>query len=689
MSTSAQSVTAVQPGVLMPAVVEVFEQAGDVLKPPPSLTVKDWAEANRVIATESGAYAGKYRVKVAPYQAAMMNAVHIPGVEEIVFFTAAQIGKSTCMENIQGYFMHADPSSIICMWPTEKVAKEWSIDTLDPLLRETPALAAMFEDGSRKRANGTFFKKFPGGWLSIIGANAAANLRRRRARIVFVDEVDGIDDSAAGSGNKKEGDPIEIVASRSETFWNRLRVLASTCTIKGESRIEARYKISNRQKYWVPCPHCSAFAGKPDGFQLLKRANIDSSGAYRCEHCAALIEEREKPWMLEYGEWRADRPEITKIQGFWINKLYSPFVTWAQLNEKFHKASAQRHENPELLKAVVTLDLAETWEVRDEDLDKEGLVKRCEDYPPPALPDGVIVVTAGLDVQEDRILCEVVGWGKGFPNPESWSIDWHQFNGDTAKPEIWQQVDEYLAQEYLHARGIHLEIAAKFIDAGYHANEVYGFTKPRWKDRIFASRGSGNFNHVPLGRMNRNNKMKAPMYPVGVSQIKLSVYRWLKVQAPGPGYMHFSHRHNDADYFQQLTSETLQKDYKNGFPVKYWYKQPGARNEALDCRVYAYAALLSLSENPGKMLERQREMLLEEARKLAEARRKKIDPNQMALALPALEEAPAVQTSAPATKPEPQASAEEYKAAEQLDAKQETRPEPAPPKIVVRRGGWV
>ncbi len=701
--------------MIPPGVVEVYEEAADVLKPPPNLSICDWAEAKRIIATESGAFSGRYRSSIAPYQRGMMDAVHIPGVEEIVYFTAAQMGKSLCMENIGGYFMEADPSSIIWMWPTEKVAKEWSIDTLDPLIRETPALAELFLNGSRKSANGALFKKFPGGWISIIGANAAANLRRRRARILVGDEIDAMDLSAEG-----EGTPIEIVASRSETFWNRLRVLASTCTIKNESLIEARYEISNKQKYFVPCPHCSEAAGELDGFQVLNFRNLvfdreppHSATVYPCEHCGAALTESDKiSFMLPNGVWTAEQPHIVNVQGFWINKLYSPFVTWAQMVAKFLKAERVKREDTEPMKVFVNLDLAQTWEERDEDIDKEGLAKRCESYPPPAIPDGVIVLTAGCDVQEDRILCEVVGWGRGFPNPESWSVDWRQFDGDTAKPEVWAKLDEFLATEFLHARGVRLEIAGTFVDSGFHANEVYGFTKPRWRRRIFASKGSSDFKHVPLGRMNRSNKQRAPLYIVGVSQIKLSVYRWLKVQSAGPGYMHFSHAHNDADYFNQLTCEVLKKDYKNGFPVKYWEKPNGARNEALDCRVLAYGALLSLSEKDvGKMIERLRESLMEQARKLAEQRRAKVDPNQLALLDIGKEmaeqekknevAAKIVEVIAPAIGQdveqmkaavvEPGLGKNEYKVAAKLDEekKPELEPPPATPKIRVRRGGWL
>jgi phage terminase large subunit GpA-like protein len=694
------------------AVLDVFLQASGVLKPPPKLTVSQWAERERVLSTESSAFGGRYRIDLAPYQRGMMDAVNQPGVEEIVYMTSAQVGKSICLENIFGYFVDNDPCPVIYMWPSLEGAKEWVLDTLDPFIRDTEVLAHKFADGARKSANKTLFKKFPGGHLSVIGANSPAGLRRRRARIIFGEEIDGYPASAG-----EEGDPLSIVQKRQITFWNALRILASTCTIKGESRIEAKYEDSNKQRFWVPCLHC-------EEFQVLKWKRVvypkneeptEENTFYACEHCGAAIAEFEKREMLARGEWRADRPEITKVLGFWINELYSPFSTWAKMAQQFRNALEHR-ENPELLKAFVTLSLAETWEDKDEQLDKEALRRRVEDYPPPALPDGVIVLTASCDVQEDRIQIEVVGWGKAF---ESWSVDWKMIEGDTSKPEVWARLDEYLQTRFLHARGVRLEIAATFIDSGYHANEVYAFTKGKGDRRIYASKGMQNFFHAPLGKWNRNNRARVKMYPVGVSQIKKLIYAWLKIGEHGAGFMHFSREKNDADYFNQLTCEQLKKKYVKGFPVLFWEKPAGARNEALDCRVYAYAALLSLSENPAAMLDRLRKELLERARLLAEERRARTDPNQLSLLEQAAdlppdpEESPArvpeavppvegfdsqqidalIKNAREERQPDPvpaplEPTAEEYKLAEKDDS-QKNAENLTRRKIKVRRSGWL
>jgi phage terminase large subunit GpA-like protein len=614
-------------------VLAVFREAGATFKPPSKLTVSEWAEQKRILSSESSSTVGRYRCSIAPYQRAMMDAVHVPGVEEIVYFTGAQLGKSLCEENIGGYFMSEDPSPIIWMWPTLEVAKEWAVDTLEPLIRDTPALAELISAGSRKSGNRTAFKAFPGGWLAVIGANSPSGLRRRRARVVIADEIDGYEASAGD-----EGDAIELVAQRSVTFWNAIRLLASTCTIKGESRIEAAYEASSGQKYWVRCKDCKEF-------QILKWAQITypkneeptvSNVVYACEHCGSAHYETDKHPMLAAGEWRAQRPHIVARQGFWLSALYSPFEPWWKLVVKWKRAMAQR-ENPELLKTFVNLSLAETFEEKEEAIDREGLVRRCEHYTPMLLPDGVVLVTCGVDVQPDRLLAQVRGWGRGF---ESWSIEYKTFEGDTSilkgrtneagqyLPSAWEKLDEFLQKTYVHARGVRLDIGATFIDSGDQAQEVYAFTRAIELDRrVFACKGMSTFDHPAIKPFNRNNRAHARMYPVGVSQIKKQIYAWLKIETPGPGYMHFTDHHCDAGYFDELTCEKLKKKYEKGFPVRYWEKPVGVRNEVLDCNVYAYAALLSLSEHPGKMLDRLRAELVEDARKLKE----KEDPRQISL----------------------------------------------------------
>ena len=722
--------------MISPTTVAAFCEAGLVFAPPPQLTVTEWAEQNIVLSTEDSATGGsRYNSRMAPYQRGMQDAVLEPGIEEVVFLTSAQVGKTLVLKNILGYYIKEDPAPIIWMVPTLDLAKRVSTQRIAPMLRDTPALSSLFDLGSRKVGNSTLEKSFPGGVLFLVGANSAAALSSMPIRIVLADEVSRYPLSAG-----PEGDPVNLAAKRQTSYWwNRKRVLASTPTIKGRCRISAAYERSDRRCYWVPCPHCSELAGHPDGYQVLKWKRLTKDvppAVYPCEHCGVALFESDKLWMLAHGEWRKEQdvrqqeldahrlqhsdataercpdcelferrleeaqPEDPRAAGFFLHEMYSPFVTWDQMVAEFKEAVHHR-ENPELLKTFVNLALAETWEDRGEVLDGNELMRRRESYPPPALPDGVTMVTAGVDVQADRLECEVVGWGKG---EESWSIDVLRFEGDTTQLtgtgstlSPWQRLEAYLRDaRFLHARGIRLPIVAACIDSGFHTQEVYAWCKQQQMldRRIFASKGVSGFGKPPINKKTISSRQRVKLYILAVDVLKETVYSRLRIEEPGAGYMHFSRENhstpflpeveavrlgNGPDYFAQLTAEKIAYKSVRGYPMRHWeLRVPGSRNEALDMRVYAYGAFLSLSEKPSAMLERERKELLRRAGELARQRREHLDPNQLSLLTDAMpeengadvrtEDAP--DTPAPTVAPLPDSAAPNLGANEHLVAAQ-------------------
>lgn len=708
---------------LSPLTESVLLEAAQVLKPPPRLSISQWAEQNFLLSSEDSALAGQYRCANAPYQREMLDAVQEPGIERVVFWTGAQMVKTLALKIILAYYMKEDPCPMAYLLPSLPLARRWSKQRLAPMLRDNPSLRGLVEEGMRKSGNSLLEKEFPGGILFVLGAMNAAALASYPLRAVFVDEEDRMEISARGASGagEGEGDPVALIEERTTTFWNAFVIEASTCTLEGISRIVAKYQISDQRKYWVPCPHCGEF-------QLLSWKRLiwskeqdptPENVCYACEHCAAALYETEKMAMLRAGQWRKGAPEVRNCAGFWISQMYSPFTTWAKMVQKFRDAMSHR-ENPEKLKVFVNTALAETWKADEEAFESGDLMARREEFPPPAVPDGATVLTAAVDVQGDRLELEVWGWGRG---EEAWGIDRLVFPGDPAKPQVWEQLDRFLLDaRYLHARGVRLEIAATFVDAGYLTAEVMGWTKPRKDRRIFAIRGFDGFRRPPLGRPSKANRARTLMYPVGVDVIKEILYARLRIRIPGAGYLHFSKYKHDAEYFGQLTCERLKRKYVRGFAVRYWVKPLGARNEALDLWAYNYGAFLSLSPEPGRMLEALRKQLLERAKYAAAARREKVDPNQLALlgapdALPAAAEGvppgrPALQTSAeevPGTqspvspvpseeKPEtrnekPETSsgfgAEEYKVAERLDGEKPAPEPPRPPQIRVKRSRWL
>lgn len=519
----------------------------------------------------------------APYQRGMMDAVNEPGVAEVVFMTSSQVGKTEIINNIIGYFAHQDPSPILLIQPTLDMAETWSKDRLAPMIRDTDVLIELFKDPRSRDSNNTLLhKKFPGGHITMAGANSPSSLASRPVRIVLLDEEDRYPHSAG-----TEGDPGSLAQKRTTTFWNRLLVTASTPTNEGESKIASRYQQSDMRKYYVPCPECGSF-------QVLFWAQVKfdklkpESTHYECEHCQAKLQESDKIWMLARGQWRAEAA-FNGIAGFHISELYSPWVKWADMVGGFMKAKRL----PETLKVWVNTSLGETWKEATEGIDPNGLLKRKENWGRIA-PDGAIVITAGVDVQGDRLETEIIGWGIG---QESWSLQYHVLHGDPAQPKVWEDLDAVLNQTIKTADGRTLAVACMCVDTGgHHTQKVYEFCKNREHQRVYAIKGASQIGKPLVSKFSKANKLRVKLFSIGTDTAKQMIYSRLKIHQPGPGYCHFPAEYPE-EYFKQLTSERIQTRFVNGHPTRVWVIPKGRRNEALDCRVYGLAALHILNPN--------------------------------------------------------------------------------------------
>lgn len=512
----------------------------------------------------------------------MMNAVNEPGVKEIVFRMSAQVGKTEIINNIIAYFIHQDPAPMLLIQPTLEMAEAWSKDRLTPMIRDTTALSELIDIKSRDSGNTLLHKLFPGGHITMAGANSPSSLASRPVRVVLLDEESRYPVSAGS-----EGDPGSLAQKRSTTFWNRLLVAASTPTIEGLCKITARYELSDQRRYYVKCKDCHAE-------QTLEWGNLhfdknDPDGAhYVCAECGSVWNNSDKPALLAGGEWKATKP-FSGIAGFHINELYSPWVTWPEMVKAFLKAKRL----PETLKTWVNTALGDTWQDEGEGVEHEGLLKRKENWGKKA-PEGVVVVTAGVDVQDDRLEVEIVGWGL---HEESWSLQYHVLHGDPALKGVWQELDTVLNQRIIHESGVQLNINCACVDSGgHHTQAVYDFCKKRQVRRVFAIKGANTPGKPLVGRFSRSNARRVKLFPVGSDTAKEMVYSRLRITEPGPGYCHFP-SHYTEDYFKQLTAERVVIKYRKGHPTRVWEKPSHQRNEALDCRVYALAALYILNPN--------------------------------------------------------------------------------------------
>ena len=559
-------------------------------RPPPDLKVSDWSDRERKLSPEASAEPGQWLTSRAEYQRGIMDAFSDPAVEMVVVMSSAQVGKTEILNNVIGYHVAQDPSPMLVVQPTLDMAQTWSKDRLAPMLRDTPQLQGLVKDPrARDSGNTTLHKIFPGGHITACGANSPSSLASRPVRIVLCDEVDRYPVSAGS-----EGDPVSLARKRASTFWNRRIGLFSTPTNKGNSRIEAAFEESDKRLYFVPCPHCKHE-------QSLKWSSVSweqdkpETAQYACEECGALWTDAERVRAIRHGRWQATA-EFKRVAGFHLSGLYSPWTPLDAAVREFLEAKKQ----PATLRVWVNTYLGETWEEQGESVDDFQLAERREEFGP-QLDQGILLLTAGVDCQDDRLEVEIVGWGR---DQESWSLDYRTLYGDPSSPAVWQDLDSILKQQFEREDGKILTVRAACVDSGgHHTNSVYNYVRPREGNRIFAIKGVGGEGKPLVGKPSRNNIGKIKLFPVGVDTAKDVLFSWMRIAEPGPGYMHFPHSRSD-EYFRQLTAEKLVTRYHKGFARREWTKvRP--RNEALDVRVYSMAAFSILNLNINAMADRE------------------------------------------------------------------------------------
>ena len=569
------------------------------IKPPPKLTLSQWAETYAVLSRETSAQTGRWRSF--GYQPGMMDAVTDPRVETVTVMKSARVGYTKLLDHTVGYYLHQDPSPILLVQPRVEDAEDFSKTEISPMLRDTPVLAAIAGDPKAKDSGQTILKKTltNGASLTMVGANSPAGFRRITARVILFDEIDGYPSGGAGS----EGDQIALGKKRGETFWNRKVVMGSTPTIKGVSRIEKSWLESDQRRFHVPCPHCGEKQplewGGPDtphGIKWKRDANgvgLPETVYYVCRENGCVIDEADKPQMIAAGEWIASKP-FNGHAGFHIWAGYSLFVNaaWPKLVAEWLRVK----DDPLARQTFINLVLGEPYEDRgDKAFSENKLVARVEVFNA-EVPDGVAVLTVGADVQDDRVELEVVGWGR---NEESWSIAHEVIEGDPDTVMLWDRVDAYLKRIWRRADGRGFEISATCIDSGgHHTQRVYDFAKARLGRRVWAikgesARGGARSPVWPTKRPSARTKASFRPIILGVNAAKDVIRSRLHIEEAGPGYMHFP-ADRDINYFAQMVAERSVVKLHGGQKFRVWELPSGRANEALDCRVYAYGALCGL-----------------------------------------------------------------------------------------------
>lgn len=556
-------------------------------KPVKKMSVAEWAIENMVLSKGDTAEPGKFNFDRAPYQREILEAVSDPKVEDIIMMFSAQTGKTTIDTCIIGYYIDYEPSPMMFVMPTEKLAKRFSKTRIKHMTEDVPALKGKLSDPSKRDGdNNTLEKIFPGGFLLLVGANSATDLSSTPVRVILFDEVDRMPKTVG-----EEGDPISLGKKRTKTFWNRKKILSSTPVTKGDSRIEDAFNESTQEEWNLRCANCGEYQS-PE-FDYINKENATMT----CMHCGCVGEEYE--WKRHEGKWIARYPE-RKARGFHLNEFSSPTTSWKQVLEEYHLAK----DNPMKLKAWWNTALGLPYEEIEEQLDSQIIEDRREEYEA-QVPDEVLVLTAGVDTQDNRLECEVVGWGIG---EESWGIEYKTFYGDPEQNAVWDQLDDYLQSTFKFKDGSGIKISCTCIDSGgHHTRKVYEFTKAREHRRIYSIKGKGGSGIPLIHSTTRTKRNNAILFILGVDDGKETLQSRLKLENIGgiDGYCHFPQgdegqyiRGYTQEYFKGLTSEQQVEEMTKRGIKRYWKKvKSNVRNEALDCRNYAQAAIQIFNPN--------------------------------------------------------------------------------------------
>lgn len=578
----------------------VIKRAFAYFKAPENLTVSEWADRYRRLSTENAAEGGLWRTSRTPYLKEIMDAFTDDRIESIVVVAPSQVGKTETELNMLGYVIDQDPGPVMFVMPTTDNAEDFSKRRLAPMIRDTPVIRDKIRAARETRGAGSVMKKaFPGGMLTLTGSNSPASLASIPARYVFGDEIDRWSKDAGG-----EGDPWRLLVARTKTFYNRKMVQVSTPTIKKHSAIESAFKLGTQERWCVQCPDCGEyhfieFSSIRFDYETINAAGekqyIVTNAEYACPDCGCINSEskmRHQPM-----KWIAQSPDALKngCRSFWINAFTSPWADWKTIVRKFLEAK----DDPEKLKVVTNTDFGELWEERSDVGDENELAARAENYDA-ELPEGVLVLTCGVDVQANRLEYEVVGYGF---HEENWGVHKGIIMGHPDDEETWTKLDGVLAREWKYKDGRGIKISLTFVDSGYLTNTVYEMCRARIKQHVFPIKGM-NTHDAPFTSPPKKEKfpvggkiMQVWRYNIGSDAGKEHIYTGLKVQEPGPRYSHFPldpEAGYDILYYMGLLSERMV--WKDSRWI--WKKIPGReRNEALDCRNYANAAFKILHPN--------------------------------------------------------------------------------------------
>ena len=584
------------------------------LERPEPLRLSEWAAEHFYLSAESSYVEGRWEAY--PFQVAIMDVLSNDDIREVVFIKSARVGYTKMILAAMGYYAEHKKRNQSVWQPVDDDADEFVKTELEPMLRDVPAVRAVFPWYKSKSKYNTLKQKvFQGSTLHIRGGKAAKNYRRLSVDVAYLDELDGFD-----SDIEKEGDPVTLAAKRIEGATFPKLVLGSTPKLRGASLIEYRAEQAGGiYRYHVHCPHCDhsqplRWGGKDVPHGIKWATGQPETAAYLCESCAALFTQGEYLDVWHLGRWQNDVGEWIDTSGlfrdakgrmidaplrvaFHLWTAYSPMTSWAQIVREFLDACKDRSK----LKTFVNTTLGETWEEDEsEQADEMQLFSRREPWSAD-VPEGVAILTAGVDTQDDRFEIQIDGWGAG---EERWTLDYVRLYGDPARQEIWAKLADILRRSHHRADGVLLNVRLACMDfGGHYGDEVTALSRKLGTRFMIPVKGSSTYGKpVALFPRKRNHK-GVYLTEVGTDTAKDLLFQRLAIFTPGPGYWHWPIRECfDETYFKQLTAEERIKKWVQGQP-RYVWDAKGRRQEPWDCSVYSLAAVRILQQHMGVNLE--------------------------------------------------------------------------------------
>jgi phage terminase large subunit GpA-like protein len=559
------------------------------LRPPARLSYSQWAAANFRLSAAGSGQAGKFRPW--KFQREILDAMGDPAIERVSVMKSARTGFTKSLVAAIGATAINDPCAMALFVPTDDDAKRIAVDEIDPAFRESPALSGAMKTG-RSGGRNTLTQRTMtgGGTLKVLSARSPRNFRSHTLKVVFCDEVDGMEITS-------EGDPLMLIEKRTLSFVDRKIVVGSTPTDEVSSLINKRYGESDQRVFEVPCPHCShRFELQWEHIKWTPGKPSDIHAA--CPECGSCIDERDKPAMVEAGEWRAMAPEVVGHAGFRVSSLVSLFAnaSWAKLAEEYEKAVKS---GPSATQVFYNTVLGRPWSTTIGYVSDGDLFQKVEDFGlgfdasasrwSVRIPSEVLYVTAGIDVQVDRLEVSLWGWSE---DGQRWVLGHEIVRGSTKLETTWSDLDALLETKWKHPLGGEIGVEAACVDSGdgNRTQEVYDYCMPRSHRRIVAIKGrAGPLPVIKASTSRRKKSRGGQLWIVGVDQVKTDIITAVALERGTPGCIRFSDL-LDREWFSQFASEQRKVRYIQNRPVVEFARIANRNAEALDASVYAIAA---------------------------------------------------------------------------------------------------